>query len=198
MVCIICDGELKKHQKKTCSIRCRGMAHSLHQRGENNPQWKGGKFDEDGYVSVYAPDHPSASQRRMFEHRLIMENAIGRYLRQEEVVHHRNGNRNDNRIENLELLTRREHSLRHYIEDWKMKGLAPQQKISDKQAIRIRERYARGERQVGLAEEFGVRQNTISFIVLGQGKYASFGEPIRRCMSCVKRYIVPCVHTWGR
>lgn len=57
-----------------------------------------------GYVLVYAPDHPNAKQGRyMYEHRLVMEQHLGRYLTSEEVVHHINGDTSDNRIENLQL-----------------------------------------------------------------------------------------------
>lgn len=59
---------------------------------------------EKGYVSVYKPNHPFATkQGRILEHRLVMEEMIGRHLEKHENVHHKNGNRKDNRPKNLEL-----------------------------------------------------------------------------------------------
>ena len=49
-------------------------------------------------------------------HVVMMEQFIGRILREDEVVHHKNGIKTDNRIENLEIMTRSEHSSHHASE----------------------------------------------------------------------------------
>lgn len=68
----------------------------------------GRKVDSQGYVSLHRPDHPAARcDGWVFEHRIVMEQHIGRLLHQQETVHHRNGIKTDNRIENLELWTKK-------------------------------------------------------------------------------------------
>lgn len=57
-----------------------------------------------GYIMVVAPGHPNAySSGSILQHRLVMAEHLGRPLTDDETVHHKNGRRDDNRIENLEL-----------------------------------------------------------------------------------------------
>lgn len=75
-------------------------------KGNRAARYKG-RQDHDGYVYVQAPTHPNKTKRNLvMEHRLVMEKFLGRYLLKTESVHHKNGIRNDNRIENLELWTK--------------------------------------------------------------------------------------------
>lgn len=67
-----------------------------------------------GYILIYVPDHPCADKcGYVLEHRIVYENHIGRILCDTEIVHHKNGKKDDNRLENLELVSRAEHAKIH-------------------------------------------------------------------------------------
>lgn len=91
----------KVAKKHGFQMRRRGPA-----RGDKHPGWKGGTtVASSGYIRQYAPDHPYANGKYVMQHRLVMEAHLGRYLEPSEVVHHKNGVVDDNRIENLEVFS---------------------------------------------------------------------------------------------
>ena len=95
---------------KFCSNKCQTHL-------GNHPRWNGGKIISDlGYVLVKAPWHPYNRKGYYSQHRLIVEANIGRLLEPEEVVHHIDGNKLNNSIDNLSVMTQREHMMLHQME----------------------------------------------------------------------------------
>ena len=75
---------------------------SISKSGTNNPNWKGGKrLTKKGYIIVYCPYHPRNVNRCVLEHRLICEQRLHRFLEPNEVVHHIDFNKANNKPENL-------------------------------------------------------------------------------------------------
>ncbi|MGH0406710.1 HNH endonuclease [Bacillus paranthracis] len=84
-------------------------------RGEKNPLFKGGRrINSRGYVLVYHPEHPNCDQDGyVMEHRYIMSLHLGRPLEAWEVVHHKDHNKQNNKISNLEVMSLADHTRLH-------------------------------------------------------------------------------------
>lgn len=112
-ICPVCGNVFNKLKKQTyCSRECQGMA----KRGKPHPKTNGISKSRDGYIREYVDG------KYKMQHRLVMERYLGRELRPDEVVHHKDHDKTNNSIENLELLTSSEHTKLHNYEKF---GKAP-------------------------------------------------------------------------
>lgn len=96
-----------------------GLANSISQKGRigvKSSAWKGGRIFQLGYIKLYLPKHPYADSKGYYqEHRYIMEQHIGRFLKPEEAIHHINRVKDDNRFKNLMLFKNKsEHRKYHF------------------------------------------------------------------------------------
>jgi len=134
-VCKFCKNSFKiwlyeKNRAKFCSRKCKysyGISNNQRKKislakkgkspwnkgmrgfmtGERANNWKGGIMKmKNGYIYQRSPSHPNVTKNGyVYQHRLVMENHLKRILNKKEVVHHINGIKSDNRIENLILIS---------------------------------------------------------------------------------------------
>lgn len=118
--CIRCGEEFlppgsNRFTANYCSRKC-SLRHQLEldpkkYSGKRGGRWVGGKTIRRGYVMIWKPNHHSIihhpDRKYVGEHRLVMERHLKRRLKPWEDVHHRNGIKDDNRVENLEVWNRR-------------------------------------------------------------------------------------------
>jgi hypothetical protein len=158
-------------------LYCSADCYNKTKVGAGNPKWRGGTLMLGGYRYIYAPKHPNATKvGYVAEHRLVMENKIGRLLTRTEVVHHKDENKLNNSIHNLELCasngihTMENHTERDAFGRFRGEGkLKPRkhgnQKLITKQVIEIRRRREQGETLQEIADDFDVTFSTVWSIV---------------------------------
>lgn len=114
MICHVCNKPTKSLKSDICrSCYLKTSPYFGHKR-EDNFNWKGGKQLHNGYVMVRFPEHPFAKGNGyVFEHRLVMEKHIGRYMFPHEFIHHINKVKTDNRIKNLKIVNNHYHPSLH-------------------------------------------------------------------------------------
>src|SRR5262245_38124112 len=112
-ICAHCGASISakrlRRQAQYCSVKCYRAADHRRRYRSRRTKEASGRTIANGYVYWTFGGYPDIA-----EHRIVMEQYIGRELLPSEVVHHRNGIRNDNRIENLEVLSRGQHPKLHY------------------------------------------------------------------------------------
>lgn len=138
------NSRTRRHSSETRAKMSAGKVGQLNPQygkiGSASPSWKGGlQMVGDGYVYEHCPDHPFAVKRYVMQHRLIAERALRvsdpgsaflvkvdgvQYLRPDVDVHHRNEDKTDNRIENLEVMLKGDHARYHNLARLRAQGKA--------------------------------------------------------------------------
>jgi len=112
--------------------------------GEKHGLWKGGKWISQGYIMVKLypndPFYPMAIKPHQYvlEHRLVMAKHLGRCLKSWEVIHHKNHIKTDNRVENLQLISRHRHMQVTIMED-RINSLEQQVATLEAENLKLRE-----------------------------------------------------------
>jgi hypothetical protein len=103
---VVVSSDLRSGHTKSCGCYNKDIIKKRLARGPTHPAWLGGEYKakDTGYVRIRNPNRSDADKREYVQkHVFIMSEFLGRLLVKGESVHHKNGIRDDNRLENLEL-----------------------------------------------------------------------------------------------
>lgn len=118
LLCLPCANKAENHRQKLSEAM-------KNHGGDRSPHWKGGRKITDGYIRVWLPSnsffYPMTDRHGyVFEHRLVIARHLGRCLQKWEIIHHKNGIKDDNRLVNLELTMEQYHKHNPYNRVYKL------------------------------------------------------------------------------
>ena len=115
--CEVCGKEMRLRPseavRRYCSMPCQAIGKTIRPTGRTH-NGRPVIQHAQGYYLIYEPTHPAAHKHngRVLEHRWLVEQAIGRYLTPDEQVDHINQDRQDNRLDNLQVLSAHDHTIK--------------------------------------------------------------------------------------
>ena len=112
-ICKEC-GKVISRSNNLCRT-CSSKAGAGKRSGENSHNWKGGRTSAKGYVNILVAPEAPKGHRYKAEHRIVWEEANGP-IPKGFIVHHKNEIKHDNRLENLECISRKEHNHLHGVQ----------------------------------------------------------------------------------
>lgn len=151
--CRSCATKTPEYRKKLSEQKKGKLNPNYGKRNEQMGRWKGGRIIRRGYIFIKKDEHPNANYAGYVqEHRLIMEKEIGRYLTKKELVHHINGLKDDNRIENLKIVSISEHMSGHMMGNTHCKGKKLPEEVKRKISLTMKRKFKNRKR--GLSGKF--------------------------------------------
>lgn len=145
--------KIKGRNNNFCSSKCRTNYYSENSGGSES-------LSDNGYIRVASNKYPSGYQ---YKHRIVMQEKLGRSLKTDEHVHHINGDKLDNRPENLEVVSSTEHHKKHPRPKGEKSKVS---KLTREDVKKIRNLYKTGDYTLAeIGKKFGVCFQNISLIV---------------------------------